>query len=279
MIIDAHQHFWTLARGDYPWPDVTVAPIFRDFGPTDLAPLLSQTGVIRTVLVQATDTVAETRFLLDLATETEFVAGVVGWVDLAASDAVETIDALRSNPRLLGLRPMLQNIADSQWILSDAAQPALAHMQAVGLRFDALIQPRHLDVIKQMAQRYPSLSIVVDHIAKPAMGRNKGPDNAYRDGIVALAAEDNVFCKLSGLVTEVGPEWVPDDLVPFASLILEQFGPNRVMFGSDWPVVNLASDYGAWVEFVSNFLSPMSPRDRQQVLADTAAAFYGLQDV
>ncbi|SHH14692.1 amidohydrolase family protein [Cognatishimia maritima] len=276
MIIDAHQHFWSLRRGDYPWPNDTVAPIFRDFGPGDLAPLLAEAGVDQTVVVQATDTVAETEFLLNLAQQTPFVAGVVGWVDLADPDAVTTIERLRANPLLKGLRPMLQNIADTQWILDPALTPALAHMAETGLRFDALIQPRHLPAILQLAERHPDLQIVIDHVAKPAMGKGQVPDTDWMAGFAALAQCDTVWCKLSGMVTEVGPGWTRADITPFAEHVLDSFGPRKTIFGSDWPVVNLASDYKSWIETVRRLIKDFSEDDQQRIMGSNARQFYQL---
>lgn len=276
-MIDAHQHFWRLSRGDYPWPNPDVAPIFRDFGPDDLRPLLSRAGVTRTVLVQATDTVAETEWLLDLAKEFPVVAGVVGWVDLAAADAIATIDRLRADPLLKGLRPMLQNIAETGWILRPEAQPALAHMAAVGLRFDALIQPRHLPVILTLAEAHPGLGIVVDHVAKPRMGQGASPDADWVAGMRALAARPNVWCKLSGMITEIGPDWRMKDLDPFARLVLTAFGPARCMFGSDWPVVNLAGDYQIWAETALALAAPLSAADKESLFSGSAREFYALE--
>lgn len=272
-MIDAHQHFWQLDRGDYDWPNASVAPIFRDFGPQDLAPLLAEAGVGKTVLVQATPTVAETRYLLQLASRTPFVAAVVGWVDLTAADAIDTIDDLRADPMLRGMRPMLQSIEDTDWILQPAADAALRHMARVGLRFDALIQPRHLPVIATLAQRHPDLSIVIDHIAKPRMGAGAAPDPAWIDGIARLATLPNVWCKLSGIITEIGPDWVPQDLTREAAHVLQQFGPARVMWGSDWPVVNLAGTYASWVAQAR----AMVKKQHEQVFDRTARVFYGLE--
>lgn len=273
-IIDAHQHFWQLARGDYDWPNDTVAPIFRDFQPDDMRPLLRAAGVTQTILVQATDSVAETEYLLDLAAKTDFVAGVVGWVDVAAPDAVATIDQLCQNHLLKGLRPMLQGIEATDWILQDAARPALAHMAHVGLAFDALIQPRHLPVIAELAAQHPDLRIVIDHIAKPQMGAGQLPTEAFVMGMQSLATQPNVACKLSGMVTEAGDIWDFADLTLFAQIVLNVFGPGRLMFGSDWPVINLASDYASWIAFVRDFLAPLSPDAQHRVLAGNAATFY-----
>lgn len=276
-MIDAHQHFWHLARGDYPWPNPEVAPIFRDFGPEDLAPLLAQAGVTQTILVQATDTLAETEWLLALARRAPIVAGVVGWVDLAAPDPIATIDRLRRDPQLKGLRPMLQNITDTGWILRPEVQPALAHMAQTGLRFDALIQPRHLPAMLAVAQNHPGLQIVIDHIAKPRMGAGIAPDPAWEAGMRALAAEPNVWCKLSGMITEIGPDWRPSDLTAFAALVLEAFGPSRCMFGSDWPVVNLAENYQGWTDTVRSLTSGLSSDGRDSIFAGAARHFYCLE--
>ena len=276
MIVDAHQHFWTLSRGDYPWPNASVAPIYKDFGPTDLAPLLQTAGVNKTVIVQATDTVAETDFILEIAGKTDWVAGVVGWVDLSAEDAIETIDKLGCNPALKGLRPMLQNVEDTNWILQDKVQPALVHMGEVGLCFDALIQPRHLAAIHKVAMRHPDLKIVVDHVAKPAMGDGQRPDPAWLSGMTKLAEMPNVHCKLSGMVTEIGPDWQFADLAPFAEHVLARFGPEKTIFGSDWPVVTLASSYKIWRQTVDRLLSDYTETERAQIMGGNAMSFYNL---
>lgn len=276
MIVDAHQHFWTLSRGDYPWPNETVTPIFRDFTPDDLAPLLAKSGVDKTVLVQATDTVAETEFLLQIAETVDWVAGVVGWVDLSATDAVCIIDRLRRSLNLKGLRPMLQNIEDAEWILDESIAAALDHMADVELCFDALIQPRHLPVLDEIASRHPSLKIVIDHVAKPKMNKSQAPSEDWVGGMCRLARHPNVYCKLSGMVTEIGMDWQIAHLRPFAEHALECFGAEKTMFGSDWPVVNLASDYAQWRETVDVFLCGFSKADRAKILGLNAQRFYGL---
>ncbi|SDX65318.1 amidohydrolase family protein [Litoreibacter albidus] len=276
MIIDAHQHFWTLGRGDYPWPDASVAPIFKDFGPDDLNPALQQAGVSHTVLVQATDTVAETRFLLEIAAKTDFIAGVVGWVDLSADDAVETLTALAKDPMLKGVRPMLQNIAAEDWILGADCADAIEAMITLGLRFDALIQPRHLGAIKVLTQRYPDLQIVVDHGAKPEILPGVAPAALWRDGLAGLAESPSVYCKLSGLVTEARGDWDMADVATHGQEIIKCFGADRVMWGSDWPVVNLAADYAAWFRAVQSIASEHGPEAAAQIMGRTANRFYNL---
>lgn len=273
-MIDAHQHFWQLSRGDYAWPNADVSPIFKDFGPKDLQPLLARAGVDHTILVQATDSLAETEWLLDCAQHFPTVAGVVGWVDLSADDAVETIKRLHTNPRLKGLRPMLQSIAQTDWILRPEVQPALEYMARVGLCFDALIQPRHLPVILDLSLAHPDLAIVIDHIAKPRMGEAIAPDADWRAQMTALADRPNVFCKLSGMVTEIGPEWQPQHLAAFGQYVLESFGPARVMWGSDWPVLNIASDYQTWLETAQSLAQSYTQAAREQIFDKTARHFY-----
>ena len=275
-MIDSHQHFWQLGRGDYAWPNPSVAPINRDFAPDDLRGQLKRHGIAQTVLVQATDSVAETEFLLHIAATEAFVAGVVGWVDLSAPDAIATIDRLRADRWLKGLRPMLQGIEDTDWILRPSVAPALAHMAQVGLRFDALIQPRHLRAIETLALRHPSLPIVIDHVAKPRMGQRQAPDPDWIRGMQRLSALPNVWCKLSGMITEIGPDWHIEDLRPFAKAVIDAFGPDRLMWGSDWPVVNLAGDYDAWVTASRELLAHLPAPAQDRIFSGAARAFYAL---
>lgn len=275
-VIDAHQHFWQLARGDFAWPNASVPQIFRDFGPEDLKPLLEAAGVSHTVLVQATDSLAETDYLLDLVEALPWVLAVVGWVDLAAPDAIATIDRLRQAPKFKGLRPMLQSIDETGWINRAAVQPVLAHVAQSGLCFDALIQPRHLPAILTLAQAHPDLSIVIDHCAKPAMGQGRRPDADWLEGMAALAKQPNVYCKLSGLLTEIGPDWAPADLSRFAAHVMQVFGPDRVLWGSDWPVVNLAGGYAAWMAQARALTADLSPAQQDALFCSTAQRVYRL---
>ena len=275
-MIDAHQHFWALGRGDYAWPNADVQPIFRDFMPEDLLPHLEAAGVAQTILVQANDKVAETEFLLSLAAKYQWIAGVVGWVDLGSAQALGEIDRLAQDPKLKGLRPMLQSIEQTDWIMADAQQPALAHMAQKGLRFDALIQPRHLPQIAALAWRHPQLAIVIDHAAKPKMGAGQGPDAEWRAGMAQLAQRPNICCKLSGLVTEIGPHWQIEDLQPFTRHLLDSFGPSRLIWGSDWPVLNLASDYASWKSCTDALLQDLNPQERAMIFGENARRFYGI---
>lgn len=275
-MIDAHQHFWQLSRGDYAWIDDTVAPIRRDYLPKDLIPLMRAAGVTGTILVQATDTLEETDYMLHLGAQYDFIQGVVGWVDFSSPTASLSIDRQRRNPLLKGLRPMLQSIEDSEWILRPDVQGAITHLLDCDLRFDALIQPRHLGAIIRLAHAYPDLPIVIDHLAKPKMGGGSKPDEDWVDGMRLLGRLPNVWCKFSGMVTEIGPNWQISDLKPFADLILDSFTPERVMWGSDWPVLNLAGDYLRWVDTARDLTAHLSAREQAHIFSGAARAFYGL---
>lgn len=245
MLIDAHQHFWRLADRAGHWPPVTLGAIYRDFGPADLQATLQACGVTATVLVQSLPSQADTHFLLDIAEQNPFVLGVVGWTDLLAADAPQQIAALARNPKLKGLRPMLQDLPDPQWIAKLSLAPALQAMQAHGLVFDALVLPCHLQPLYAMAQRHPGLRIVVDHAAKPAIASQTL--DPWRSDMLALAALPQVHCKLSGLLTEAGHQATAQALQPYVDHVLNAFGPHRLLWGSDWPVLNLAASYPDWL--------------------------------
>ena len=275
MRIYAHQHFWRLAARGGAWPPPQLAAIHRDFLPDDLAPLLAAHGVDGTVLVQSLPSTEDTQFLLRVAREVPFVRGVVGWADLKAGDAGAQITALAQDAKLKGLRPMLQDVQDERWIDDPALAPAVAAMLACGLSFDALVLPRHLPALLAFAQRHPALPIVIDHAAKPPIA--SGAYSAWAADLGRLAALPQVHCKLSGMVTEAGPDWTAATLKPYAGVVLEAFGAQRVIWGSDWPVLNLASDYAGWIAASERLLEGLSEREREQVFALNAVRFYGLE--
>ncbi len=276
MIIDAHQHFWKLDRGDYFWMSPDLGRIYRDYGPDDLRGHLVKGGVSKTVLVQAADSTAETLFMLQIAAKAEFVAGVVGWVGLDQRDSITMINRLRAKSMLKGLRPMLQDIKDTDWITKAPVLKSLAHLEEVGLRFDALVQPRHLEVLLEVAQRFPKLQIVVDHVAKPVMGNGALPDPAWKRGMRNLAALPNVYCKLSGMATEAGRGWKIDDLRPFSDVVLDAFGPSKLMWGSDWPVAEMVTEYDTWLDTAWELTEGLSSAEQKEVFGGTAQRFYGL---
>ena len=270
--IDAHQHFWQVARGDYGWLTPALGPIHRDFGPADLSPLLARHGIGSTILVQAAPTEAETRFLLDIAAKAPFIAGVVGWTDFEAPDVARRIAALAADPLLVALRPMVQDIADESWLARPELAPAFEAMIAHGLVFDALLKPEHIPAALSMLARHPTLPVVVDHAAKPDLVAGDLAD--WREGIAALAAHPQTSCKLSGLVTEAAPDWTIETLRPVVEHLLSTFGPERLIFGSDWPVVTLRADYARWFETATALLSGCTGAEREAIFGGNAARLY-----
>ncbi|WP_083292792.1 amidohydrolase, partial [Janthinobacterium sp. HH104] len=232
-------------------------------------------GSAGTVLVQSLPTAADTDYLLALAAKTSFIRAVVGWTDLLAPDAAAVIARLASYGKLKGLRPMLQDIDDDQWIANPALAPALAAMVEQGLRLDALVLPRHLPALLHCARAYPQLAIVIDHAAKPPIA--DAGFGAWREDMALLAALPNVHCKLSGLVTEARPGWNVDDLRPYAAHVLDVFGPRRVIWGSDWPVVDLAGGYAAWLAASEALLAHLGQEDRDDIFGRNACRFYGFE--
>jgi len=245
MRIDAHQHFWNIADRQGGWPGPELRAIHRDFGPGDLQAWLARCGVEGTVLVQSMPTAQDTRWMLDLADLHPFVRGVVGWVDLLAADAGEQLAALGGRAKFKGVRPMLQDLADPRWIAQPQLDAAASALSSLGLCFDALVLPVHLPALLEFASRHPWLRIVIDHAAKPDIAA--GAMEPWASDIAAIARLANVHCKLSGLLTEAQEGASAAALAPYVDHLFACFGADRLMWGSDWPVLNLASDYAAWM--------------------------------
>lgn len=278
MIIDAHQHFWQISRGVNTWIDDSISGIRRDYSPEYLAPYLKHLGIDKTILVQASETVEENQFMTDLADQCEFIGGIVAWVDLSARSVVDELKQLSTNPLIKGIRPVLQGIEDDEWILQENVISALRELPKLGLRFDALIQTRHLNAISEIASLVPELAIVVDHAAKPVIRGGAQPDAAWFDGMSKLAQNEQVYCKLSGLVTEHGEGWTENALRPVFEHLLNVFTPERLMWGSDWPVLELDGSYVQWFNCVNSLIADLSSTERDQILGGSAAIFYGLEN-
>ena len=272
-MIDAHQHFWRLDRGDYGWLTPALQPLYRDYLPADLEPALRRAGVQATILVQAAPTVAETRYLLGLAHAHDFIAGVVGWADFDDANVAADIDRLAADERLVGLRPMIQDIADTEWMLEEHLAPAFESMIDHGLVFDALVLPRHLPALRELVTRYPELDMVLDHGAKPPLASGELDD--WKRDIAALARESPIVCKLSGLVTEAHSA-EPAVLRAAVDHLLECFGPARLMWGSDWPVCELVCSYDAWRATSEALLASLDAAQRDLILSETARKTYGI---
>lgn len=272
MRIDAHHHLWTLDRGDYGWLTPALAPIHRDFSLSDLAPHLAAANIDGTILVQAAPTEAETMFLLDIAAQAPAVRGVVGWTDFDAPDASARIDALAAHRLLVGLRPMVQDMADDDWLLRPALARLLATMARNGLVFDALVLPRHLSRLQRLVDDHPATQFVLDHCAKPRLA--SGETAGWRRDIALLAERPNIVCKLSGLVTEAAPDWQIADLRDAVDHVVACFGPSRLLWGSDWPVVNLAGGYEKWLAAAEALLADLSADEKAAAFGGNAARIY-----
>ncbi|WP_372424300.1 amidohydrolase family protein [Salinarimonas chemoclinalis] len=274
MIVDAHHHSWRTARGDYHWMAGAPDVLRRDYLPEDLEPHLRRFGVTRTILVQAAQTREETDFLLGLAARTPFVGGVVGWLDLESVDFAEQLAACREDPKLVGLRPMLQDLEDDAWILRPAVLRSLEVLAASGLVLDILTFPRHLPHVARALGAVPGLRAVVDHLSKPPIA--SGRLDPWRDDIARIAAFETVSCKVSGLVTEARqPGWTVADLAPFVHHAAACFGPDRLIFGSDWPVCRVAGEYGE-VLAATMLALPDGLRGDRRVLGENACRIYGI---
>ena len=275
MRVDAHQHFWRVDRGDYGWLSREQFPnLYRDFLPDDLAPLLRRGRIDRTVLIQAAESVAETEFMLSIADATPFVGGVVGWVDFTSPRAPAEIARLAEHPRLKGFRPMLQDLPDADWILREDVQPAIRAVAANGLRFDALIKPPQLPAIRRLLDRYPELPVVIDHGAKPQIAA--GILERWAGHMRAIARDSAAVCKLSGLATEAARGWTVETMRPYVDVLLEAFGPSRLMFASDWPVLTENGDYLGWLAATEALTAGLWEADKAEVYGGVATRFYGL---
>lgn len=271
--IDAHQHFWQLARGDYEWLTPALGVIHRDFVAADLKPLIEKANIDGTIIVQAASTVAETEYMLSIAAENDWVYGVVGWVDMLADDASDVIKRLAKNPKFVGIRAAIEGDDDHDWILQPKLAPAIQTLIDLNLTFDCQGRVWLLKNLLTFFKTYPDLRCVIDHCAKPLI--KDGVMQPWADEIAEIAQNTNVYCKLSGLSTEAEHhKWTKADIAPYAAHVIEQFGANRVMFGSDWPVVNLGADYQSWFEAVDSFTNEMNANDKAAVFGGTAAKFY-----
>lgn len=275
MRIDAHQHFWNYRPEEYGWIDESMEALRRDFTPGDLKPLLEEHGFDGSVAVQARQHLGETEYLLRLADEYDnFILGVVGWVDLRASDVGEQLDRFRSHPRFVGVRHVVQDEPDQRFLMRE---DFLRGVSLLGdLTYDILVYPNQLPAALDFVERFPDHRLVLDHIAKPYIVR--GELEPWASQIRALAESSNVYCKVSGMVTEADwKEWKQEDFSPYLDVVFEAFGPKHIMVGSDWPVCTLAASYGEVLDIVSTYIEPLPDDDQAAVLGGTAQKFYELE--
>lgn len=276
MQIDAHQHFWNPARGDYDWMPMDNPVLARPYGPPDLARHLADHGIDRTVLVQAAATVNETEYMLGLADATPHIAGVVGWVDFERPEDRAALERLAAHPKFLGVRPMIQDIEDVDWMLRPDVQWGFEAVTELGLCFDALGFPRHLENFNTLLRRHPKMRVVIDHCMKPQIGAGPGGFDQWAGGMSRLA-ETGAYCKFSALVTEAKADWTVEDLRPYVAHIFTAFGPERIMWGSDWPVVRLRCEYDVWRAAAEELTAGLDAAGRARVFGGTAAEFYRIK--
>jgi L-fuconolactonase len=275
MRIDAHQHFWRYNRDEYGWIDDSMAVLRRDFMPPDLRPELAGAGFDACVAVQVRQSREETRWLLDLAQQHPFIAGVIGWVDLRAADVREQLVELAKHPKLLGIRHIVQSEPDDRFLLQPEFQRGISMLSDFNLTYDLLIHPRHLPVAVELVRTFPRQHFVLDHLAKPQI--KAGILHPWNSHIRELAQFPNVFCKLSGMVTEADwKTWRPEHFAPFLAVALESFGPERLMIGSDWPVCRVAATYSQVMTLVFEFFGKYPAAVGESILGGTAQKLWNL---
>lgn len=279
MRVDAHQHFWSPTRGDYDWMPQDNEILFRNYAPADLEAALRKHGFDGTVLVQAAATVCETEYMLGMADATPWIKGVVGWVNFENPGDLKHLRRLANHPKFLGVRPMIQDIPDVNWMLREDVQWGFRAVCDLDLTFDALGFPQHLANFLTTVKRYPDMRVVYDHCMKPRIRNQQSGKDAFTswaDGMAKLADETKGFCKLSGLVTEADSGWSAEDLQPFARHVLDVFGAGRVMWGSDWPVCRLQAEYGDWYFLAQDFTRHLSVSEQEEIFGGSAVRFYGI---
>jgi L-fuconolactonase len=279
MNIDSHQHFWRYSAEDYPWIGAGMERIARDFLPVDLAEVAKPLGIAGSVAVQARQSLAESRWLLELADVDPFVRGVVGWVDLRNPEVARQLEPLAAHPRFVGVRHVVQDEPDPRFLLGEPFVRGLRQLRRFGLTYDLLLYRQQLPAAVELVGMLPEQPFVLDHLAKPRISQGADWDGfaGWRRDIEALAAHDNVSCKVSGMVTEAAWRgWKMADFIPFLDVVLEAFGPERLMFGSDWPVCLVAAEYAEVVQIVREFFSQATAGEQARIFGETAVRFYGL---
>ena len=273
--IDAHQHFWEYNPTEHVWMTEEMAAIRRDFLPADLKPLLDRIGFDGCVAVQARQNLEETRWLLELAGRHDFIRGVVGWVDLRSPELPSQLERFAANPRLVGVRHIVQDEPDDEFMLRNDFRAGIRRLADFGLTYDVLIYPRQLPAAIRLVAEFPDQPFVLDHIAKPPIAEQKR--EPWEAGLRELARSANLHCKLSGMVTETRwNEWQPADFRPYLDVVFESFGPERLMIGSDWPVCTLSASYESTMTIVMDYIGQLPPHVQEAILGANCTRFYGL---
>ena len=275
MRVDAHQHFWIYHPDEYAWIDDSMAALRRDFLPDDLAVELESSGFQASIAVQARQTPQETRWLLELADRSASILGVVGWIDLRSPDVRSQLRSFAQNPKLVGVRHIVQSELDERFLLQSDFLRGISALEEFDLTYDILINTKHLPVAAEFVERFPRQRFVLDHLAKPPI--TGGEIDSWAEGIRRLAAFPNVLAKLSGLVTEADwQSWKPEQIIPYLDVAFESFGPQRLMIGSDWPVCLAASSYGGTIGVVKDYIRRRKPESSDDVLGGNAIRFWRL---
>lgn len=275
MIIDSHQHFWHYKPAKHAWIDDNMAVIRKDFMPSDLEVVYQENGIDGCVAVEADQTLAETDFLLKLASEHDFIKGVVGWVDLRNNTIETTLEIYSQHQKLKGFRHVVQGEADHNFLLRPQFMMGISLLKKFNFTYDILILPHQLGAALEFVKQFPNQKFVIDHIAKPYI------KDGFYDGWAVLMKEiakhDNVSCKVSGMITEADYKlWTPEQIKPYMELVLEAFGPERLLFGSDWPVCLVAGNYSKVKRVVTDFISELSANEQAQIMGRNAINFYNL---
>ena len=275
MRLDAHQHFWIYDPAEYAWISDAMPALKHHRLPADLKPLLDEAGFDGCIAVQARQSLQETSFLLDLAHQHQFVLGVVGWVDLFSPALERTLESFTADPKLVGLRHIVQDEPDDRFLLREDFRRGIAALARFDLAYDVLIYPRQLPAAIEFVAQFPQQRFVLDHIAKPLIG--EGVMEPWRTEIRELARNPNLYCKLSGMVTEARwQQWRPENFRPYLDVVFEAFGPERLMLGSDWPVCTLAGEYEDTIRIVTDFISCLSAAEQDAILGGNCERFYRL---
>lgn len=275
MVIDAHQHFWNYDAHKHSWINDEMALLKQDFLPLNLQKIFKENGVDACIAVQADQSEAETDFLLSLATEYDFIQGVVGWVDLCAANIDERLSYYANFPNLRGFRHVVQDEPEDNFMLKDSFQNGLSYLEKYGFTYDILIFPRQMNAALETIKNFPGQKFVIDHIAKPDI--KKGETPGWEKYMRAMAEHANVFCKVSGMVTEADWEnWTFNDFKPWLDIVFDAFGTNRILYGSDWPVCLLGGSYKQVKGVIERYLQDFHPDDQAKIWGPNAAKFYGL---
>lgn len=276
MIIDAHHHLWKYKPSEFGWIDDSMSVLKQDYLPADLEPELQLSGISGTVVVQARQSLEETRCLLELADKYPFIKGVVGWLDLRTPDLESQLEEFANYPKMVGVRHVIHDEADDKFMLQAAFMKGIARLEQYGLVYDLLLFPKHLAYAAELVKAFPRQRFVLDHLGKPLI--KAGQMEPWKTDIEQLAGNNNVWCKISGMVTEAHhDQWEINDFISYMEVVKNAFGPERIMLGSDWPVCKLAGDYEAVMNIPIIFSRHMKANEQERLLARNAIECYQLQ--